>query len=108
LVGSEGDDILNVANVAILTTLTGGNGADQFILGSDAGAAVFITDFNSAEDSIALNGMREDYFSVTTGAAPAQQTEIYFDTNGDGVGDKLIATLDKVANFDMNNATFNA
>ena len=109
LVGSGGDDTLNASNIATDTTLTGGAGADRFILSSQQEKGAFITDFNSSEgDAIQLDGSKSDYFTHTTGAGATAVTGIYNDSNANGVfengTDKLIANLNGVASFDLNDS----
>lgn len=117
LVGGSGNDILNGANarsagVGQYDVLTGGAGRDRFILGdieaiyyldghpSNLGFQDFarITDFNTSDDEIQLQGSAADYdlelFSLGAGRADAR---ILYRPGGTGPAE-LIAILDDVPN----------
>lgn len=101
--------------------MTGGEGADYFVLGGDvayyndgdetsAGLTDFavITDFNGSEDMIQLSGSASDY--VLGVSAPGMSgTGIYLDSNGDGSAggaDELIANVMGDSGFSLTDSSF--
>ena len=118
--GGEGDDLIigveiEGSNLSLgrgeIDTLTGGEGNDTFFLGDSngiyyddgdnltAGESDFavITDFNSGEDSIQLNGPREfyslDLFTFSTGTIGAR---VIFDPGIESVAE-VIAVIENVS-----------
>lgn len=96
-----GDDLID--------TLTGGGGADLFVLGDTTGFfygdastiaggvdSAIITDFDAAEDTIQLTGQAADY-AVTTTAG----TSVITRATGPGTGQDLVV-VQGVADFDLN------
>ncbi|MDJ0746877.1 MAG: calcium-binding protein [Xenococcaceae cyanobacterium MO_167.B27] len=118
--GGEGDDLIigvevEGSNLSLgrgeIDTLTGGEGNDTFFLGDSNGIYyddgdnltggesdfALITDFNSGEDSIQLNGQREfyslDLFTSSTGTIGAR---VIFDPGIESVGE-VIAVIENVS-----------
>ncbi len=132
--GGAGDDILIGGNLNWATsiahvdtdevdTLTGGTGADLFVLGVAAdsvrgynGGSLYddggdtyrsspnfahITDFNVAEgDSIQLYGSSSNYYVATDTSAGI--TYLYRDDTPGTNEDEFIAEIDGIVNFDLN------
>ena len=122
--GGEGNDELIGVDTTTLNPgvferdiLTGGQGADSFILGNEItafyqsstsnGANNFadITDFESGVDTIQLNGNINDYF-LTPGTTPQTFTSIFINngTAGFDPSDDLIATVDN--GFELSDLVF--
>jgi Ca2+-binding RTX toxin-like protein len=115
LLGGSGNDTLigvdntsETAGRAELDTLTGGLGGDLFILGDEnivyyddgdeltngASDYALITDFNTAVDTIQLQGTASDYFFGTV--AGVTGTLLFADSNSNGIlntSDELIAII---------------
>lgn len=105
-----------------IDTLTGGGGADTFILGTEAGiyyvgrgsnslpssSRAIITDFDDAEgDSIQLHGRESDYFTVEVDG----NTLIYHNPRTDGNGgfyffDDLIAEIRNFTGFNLEDLNY--
>jgi len=97
--GGEGNDTLNGggSTVGERDTLTGGAGVDRFILASVAGAFyndgnpatagtadyVLISDFDTSEDVIQLNGQQRDYRLGSSPTGLPVGTAIYRDKPGE-------------------------
>ena len=122
--GGEGNDELIGVDTTTLNPgvferdiLTGGQGADSFILGNEItafyqsstsnGANNFadITDFESGVDTIQLNGNVNDYF-LTPGTTSQTFTSIFINngTAGFDPSDDLIATVDN--GFELSDLVF--
>ncbi|MDY6940806.1 MAG: calcium-binding protein [Cyanobacteriota bacterium] len=127
LIGGGGNDILIGGNlddltIGVINTLTGGAGADSYVLANEdityyndgdsntpgLNDYAVLADFNTAEDSIQLNASTQ----YVTGASPVNGvtgTAIYIDSNGDGLqgaGDELVAVAENVASLDLNASYF--
>ena len=109
LTGGAGDDILNgtdeiVAGYYEKDILTGGDGADKFILG-DANQAYYATaghqdyavikDFDSTVDFLQLHGIAGDY------QQQEQEDNIFLSRNGD-----LVAILENTSTLNLNDSAF--
>ncbi|MEO1621818.1 MAG: LamG-like jellyroll fold domain-containing protein, partial [Cyanobacteria bacterium J06632_3] len=107
LYGELGDDILNGTSVQAvgayeIDTLTGGRGADQFILG-DSNQAYYqangdfdyalIKDFSAAEDSLQLYGNLGSYTQQQQG----NNLHLYYQ----GTSSELIAVFENTASLDL-------
>ena len=107
LSGGEGTDTLTGCSTASgrgkgeIDILTGGSGADQFVLGS--GGALYsdgnrkkaglkdyalITDFSVGDDSLQLSGKAKNYFLKSSGVKGVSGRGLYFDSNKNGAFDK--------------------
>jgi serralysin len=108
--GNNGDDTLQgFGSIAksVTDTLTGGFGADLFVIGNADGNAytsegdddyALITDFNpNGGDRLQLFGERSYYTASTTGTS----TEIYFSPNPGTIPDDRIAILNNVTGFNL-------
>ncbi|MFG6107750.1 NF038122 family metalloprotease [Leptothoe sp. EHU-05/26/07-4] len=109
LYGDGGNDILNgTDSVAIGSNeqdhLTGGSGADQFILGDINQAYyskdseldyVIVTDFTVGIDMLQLHGAAADYHQSSQG----NDVFLYYGTSQD-----LIARLDNISSLDLNSS----
>ena len=105
--GGEGTDTLTGCSTASgrgkgeIDILTGGSGADRFVLGS--GGALYsdgnrkkagledyalITDFSVGEDSLQLSGKAKNYFLKSSGVKGVSGRGLYFDSNKNGGFDK--------------------
>jgi hypothetical protein len=116
LEGVNGDDIIQgcagdgARGAAEIDQLTGGNGADVFILGDAAGrfyddgnpvtngveGYAKITDFNPAQDKLRLFGPASSYLLGPSPIAGVSGTALFHDSNNNGTldaTDELIATL---------------
>ncbi len=110
LFGDEGDDILNGADSITMgldeqDILSGGDGADQFILGEassayyhQGGSADFVTiqDFDLGVDTVQLFGASTDYSQTAQGA----NTLLYWQ------GQDLVAQFNGITSLDLNHASF--
>jgi Ca2+-binding RTX toxin-like protein len=101
--GAGGNDTLTGVGtengVGSIDTLTGGSGYDRFVLSSattvfyndgnnsNAGLSDYalITDFNSSQDKIQLEGSASKYFLGTSPISGVTGTAIYLDTNLNGL-----------------------
>lgn len=134
ITGGDGNDIITGGGLAItgngsasvltvtvdtsgLDTLTGGAGADRFVLGGNPSSEpngqppiihydqagdsdyALIRDFNPEEDTIELGGAKIDYRLATSPASLPTGIALYR-------GDELIAILQGAANLDLNAAYF--
>ncbi|PPS42416.1 hypothetical protein B1A85_15375 [Chroococcidiopsis sp. TS-821] len=118
--GGAGNDLIAGTNRGIgeIDTLTGGSGSDRFILGSATtvfyndgnpttpgfGDYALITDFNSDEDTIRLNGRRTDYYLVASPEGLPAGTALYY--RQQGATDELIAIIQSTTALDINEAYF--
>ncbi|HWB03714.1 MAG TPA: calcium-binding protein [Verrucomicrobiales bacterium] len=116
LEGVNGDDIIQgcagegARGAAEIDQLTGGNGADVFILGDASGrfyddgnpatngveGYAKITDFNPAQDKLRLFGPPSSYLLGPSPIAGVSGSALFHDSNGNGTldpTDELIATL---------------
>jgi Ca2+-binding RTX toxin-like protein len=105
--GGEGTDTLTGCSTASgrgkgeIDILTGGSGADQFVLGS--GGALYsdgnrkkagredyalVTDFSVGEDKLQLSGKAKNYFLKSSGVKGVSGNGLYFDSNKNGAFDK--------------------
>ena len=105
--GGEGADTLTGSSTASgrgkgeIDILTGGSGADRFVLGS--GGALYsdgnrkkagredyalITDFSVGEDKLQLSGKAKNYFLKSSGVKGVSGKGLYFDSNKNGAFDK--------------------
>ncbi len=127
--GGAGDDILvgnsiqqfgnNISPVDYdsIDALTGGSGADRFVIGSSSGSAYFtpffnipstpnharITDFNPNEgDVIQLTGQASNYFLSVSGGS----TFIFANRTIAGVDSDLVAVVSNVTGLDLNASYF--
>ena len=125
LAGGDGEDTLIAAGssygVGQRDTLTGGNGNDVFILADENGSFyddglassmgtadfAFISDFNSAQDSLVLSGSASDYTLVNgipvgvTGLAGPGFYGLFREL---GSTDELVAVLKSANTTTLNNA----
>ncbi|WP_333478183.1 calcium-binding protein [Allocoleopsis sp.] len=116
--GGAGNDFLNGygASVGEMDGLTGGAGADTFVLGdsstafylgSNLGERASVYDFNLAEgDKIQLHGSASDYaFSVGSygWGTDAADTALYYNNNGSY---DLIAVVQDVSNLSLTSSAF--
>jgi Ca2+-binding RTX toxin-like protein len=116
--GGAGNDILNGygGGVGEMDGLTGGAGADTFVLGdsstafylgSNLGERASIFDFNLAEgDTIQLHGSASDYTFTTASygwGTDAADTALYYNNNGSY---DLIAVVQDVSNLDLSSSAF--
>ena len=122
LIGGTKDDVLigiNASDTAPglgeLDTLTGGAGADKFILGdanwigyddgnstiNGTGDYATITDFVSSTDIIQLQGSRSSYRLETAGS----NTNLYIDKSGTEP-EELIAVIQNVTGLDIHSSAF--
>jgi Ca2+-binding RTX toxin-like protein len=116
--GGAGNDILNGKGVSVgeIDGLTGGAGADTFVLGDssiafylgsnwDERASIF--DFNLAEgDTIRLHGSASDYSFIVGSygwGTDAADTALYYNNNGSY---DLIAVIQDVSNLSLNSSAF--
>jgi Ca2+-binding RTX toxin-like protein len=114
LFGSDGADTLVGTNASVrneIDTLTGGSGADLFILGNSSGIFyndaynsqtgttdyALITDFNSGEDSLQLKSGTY-YF----GAASGGYQNLFYDTTITTYQDEVIARFQGMTTFTAN------
>jgi serralysin len=110
--GSAGNDTLQgfgSIRKNVIDTLTGGLGADLFVIGNTGGNAyssrgnddyALITDFNqNGGDRLQLFGNQSYY----TASATEGSTGIYFSTNPGIIPGELIAILKNVSDFDKAN-----
>ncbi len=120
LSGDAGNDTLTGAassgaspGAGEVDTLIGGDGADRFVLGSGsqfyysaAGNADYalITDFNSSEDVIQLEGSAADYLLSASGAGLPTGTAIFRNTAGT---DELVAIVQGTDNLSLAVGYFN-
>lgn len=107
--GNAGDDTLQgfgSIQKNVIDTLTGGLGADLFVIGNTDGNAyslqgtadyALITDFNKGEDTLQLFGDQSNYTASTSEGS----TGIYFSTIPGAPGGELIALLNNVSNFNL-------
>jgi Ca2+-binding RTX toxin-like protein len=105
--GGEGTDTLTGCSTASgrgkgeIDILTGGSGADRFVLGSGgslysdgnrkkAGLEDYalITDFSVGEDNLQLSGKAKNYFLKSSGVKGVSGNGLYFDSNKNGAFDK--------------------
>ena len=108
--GNNGDDTLQgFGSIAksVTDTLTGGSGADLFVIGNTDGNAytswgdddyALITDFENGVDQLQLFGERSYYEASTTGTG---STEIYFSMNPGIMPGERIAILNNVTGFNL-------
>ncbi|AFZ34999.1 Hemolysin-type calcium-binding region [Stanieria cyanosphaera PCC 7437] len=103
LIGGNGNDTLTGVDqtnqITSIDTLTGGIGADTFVLSNEdevfyndqssskAGLTNYalITDFNSSQDQIQLNGSADLYILGASPVSGKAGTAIYLDTNGNNI-----------------------
>ncbi|PIG94249.1 FG-GAP repeat protein [Gloeocapsopsis sp. IPPAS B-1203] len=118
--GGAGDDLIAGTDRGIgeIDTLTGGSGSDRFILGSATtvfyndgnpttpgfGDYALITDFNSDEDTIRLNGRRSDYYLATSPEGLSTGTALYY--RQQGATDELVAIIQSTTALNINEAYF--
>lgn len=120
--GQEGDDSLQGSSVATageMDILTGGTGADTFVLGTsvrifyDDGNSVsagtddyaLITDFNPNVDIIQLGWSKDKYILGAVPDGLPEGTAIFLDKPGDEP-DELIAIIQGVTGLDLNESYF--
>jgi Ca2+-binding RTX toxin-like protein/pimeloyl-ACP methyl ester carboxylesterase len=114
LYGGAGDDILigvdpNNVNLARgrFDYLSGGTGADTFLLGDatrsyyGSGDLAFIADFNPLEDKVLLNGSASNYLLQISGS----NTTLYIDKQGREPND-LVATFSSVTGLSLTSGAF--
>jgi Ca2+-binding RTX toxin-like protein len=127
LLGGDGNDVLRGAGnnngVGSIDTLTGNAGNDNFILsdsltvfyndGNNATSGLLdyalITDFNSAQDKIQLEGAANRYVLDSSAIAGITGTSIYLDTNGSGAfnsTDELIAVVQGSGGLSLGSSYF--
>ncbi len=117
LVSEDGDDYLDGYGWGTeFDTLTGGAGADTFVLGSywsnvyyveDGAGYATITDWEASIDSIQLSGSSSDYrleFQTNWVGTSAYDTGIYY-TGGTG-SEELIGVVQDTTNLDISQFTF--
>jgi Ca2+-binding RTX toxin-like protein len=108
--GSGNDQLLGASDgltnggVGEIDTLTGGSGADVFVLGTDTGVLyndgnalnagtadyALVTDYNVSQDFLQLKGSASDYFASATLLGGVSGTGIFLET---GSTDELIAII---------------
>ncbi|NJP10105.1 MAG: hypothetical protein HC866_12010 [Leptolyngbyaceae cyanobacterium RU_5_1] len=122
LLGSDGNDTLQGSSALTageIDLLTGGGGADTFVLGSfldmlydDQNTATdgtadyaLITDFNPSQDVIQLAGQRGNYILKPSPAGLPTGTAIYLDKAGTEP-DELVAIAAGITSLDLNATYF--
>ena len=120
--GSEGNDILQGSSLTTageIDILTGGTGADTFVLGTPArvfyddgddttdgtGDYALITDFNPNVDVIQLGWSKDNYILKAVPEGLPDGTGIFLDKPGDEP-DELIAIVQGVTGLDLNQSYF--
>ena len=116
--GGAGNDVLNgyAGVVGEMDGLTGGAGADTFVLGysstafylgSNLGERASIFDFNLAEgDKIQLHGSASDYTFIVGSyglGTDAADTALYYNNSGSY---DLIAVIQDVSNLSLTSSAF--
>jgi len=119
--GGAGDDVLfgSSGGVGERDTLTGGVGSDIFFLGNTnevfyddrnratagRGDYALITDFNTTEDFIKLNGLRTDYRLAASPTGLPQGAAVYLNKPGTEP-DELIAIVQGSTGLNLNGKYF--
>jgi Ca2+-binding RTX toxin-like protein len=108
--GSGNDQLLGASDglanggIGEIDTLTGGSGADVFVLGTDTGVLyndgiasnagiadyALITDYNVSQDFLQLKGAASNYYASTTMVGGLSGLGVYLET---GSTDELIAVI---------------